>query len=178
LGTDVSLAGTTLNALIVENKDTHDAAELATKSMNDSNALGCQIYNNAADEVERVYPDNTSKWLSLGFVVTKDIASDQDVPEKVENCTMSQGEYEKTCEIRFDPSLRAANYTVQITKDNPSENPTYIIVTRPKIVYTTSRITFDVPDDYLNVPLWVRVTAHNSTGDAPASEPFGGKRIQ
>jgi hypothetical protein len=178
LGADVTLAGTTLNTLIIEKESAHEASIVATKAMNDSNAYGCQIYNNAADEVEKTYPDNVSKWLSFGYDVTKDIASDQDVPEKVENCVMMQGDYEKTCKIEFDHSLRATNYTVQITKENPTESQTYIIVSSPKIVYTTSSITFDVPDDYLNVPIWAKVTAHNSAGDAPASTPFGGLRIQ
>lgn len=178
LGAGISTAATTLNGKIVASKDAHDAALVATKTMNDSNTAGCKTYNDAGLIVEQQYPDNPTKWLELGLEVTKDLASTKEIPDKCTNCSMAQGEFPKACTIDFDPSNRAENYTIEITKDNPSGSPVYILVRNPKTVYSTSSINFNMPDDYLNVPVWIKVTAHNTTGNSPASDPFGGMRIQ
>jgi hypothetical protein len=178
LGSLVVAAGTELGSAVVGNKDAHDAALLATKVMNDSNADGSKTYNDAAAKIELKFPGDTEKWMSYGYEVTKDIASDRPIPDKPQNCVMSQGAFPRTCTITFDVPANAENYTVEITRNDPKEDAGYVVVRSPKIIYTTTTITFDVTGEYLNVPLWAKVTAHNAAGQSPASDPFGGLRIQ
>jgi hypothetical protein len=178
LGTRVSSAATTLDTSITAHKDAQDAAELATITMNNENANACKAYNDATVVVMQKYPNNPDHWRSLGYEVTKDLAQDQDPPEKVMNITLSQGEYPKTCLVKFDPAKRAETYTVEITKDDPSLNPAFSLVRSPKTVFTTATFVIDILEAYLNVPIWVRVTAHNASGDSPVSNASGGIRIQ
>jgi hypothetical protein len=177
-GTDLLAKSVTLDDAIVSDKKAKLESILASKIKKEKNAESSKSYNDIALLIEQKYPNDTDKWMSFGFVTTKDKATDKPIPDKPENCQMQQGAFPKTCTVSFDVPKNAENYTVEITKGDPLAGATYIVVKSPKIIYTTTNISFDVADDYLNQPLWAKITAHNAAGQSPASKPFGGMRIQ
>ena len=123
-------------------------------------------------------PNNPTKWAEAGFLVSSDEAHDKKAPGKPENGKMSQGDYSKQCVVEFNTVADADNYTAEISIADPLAADKFILVTKPKLVFTKSKFDFLVPDEYLGKPLWIKVTAHNHGGDSPASDPFGGKIIQ
>ena len=168
----------TLDGSISSHVSTQAAAETATKVLAEDNKKATVAYNLAAQKVEEIYPNNPTKYSSFGYAVSSPIAQDQTLADKVVNGSISQGEFPKECLVRFDVSARADNYTLQITIADPSDLTKYILVVNPKMIFTTAKISFFVPDDYLGKNLWVKVTAHNSAGTSPASDAFGGLKIQ
>ena len=168
----------TLDASILSHVSTAAAAETATQVLVEDNKKACVAYNTSAQKVEEAYPNNPTKYKSLGYEVSSAMAHDQTIADKVVNGSISQGKFPKECVVRFDVSLRADNYTLEMTIADPSDSTKYILVTNPKMIFTTAKISFFVPDEYLGKNLWVKVTAHNSAGTSPASDAFGGIKIQ
>lgn len=156
----------------------HAAAEAATLKVQQNNVDGATLYNEVGAEIEKKFPNDSIKWKDYGYEVTSDMAHDQTLPDKVVNGIMIQGKYPKQCILQFEASSNSANFTVEITIADPSDPTKYILVKTPKMIFTTIKITFIVPDDYLGKNLWAKVTAHNSAGESPASDPFGGMKIQ
>ncbi len=171
-------AGEAIGTSIVNQKTKHDEALVSTDQVKQDNKDGCDAYNAAAKKVEEVYPGNTSKWADLGFSSTLAVVPDQTPPDKVENCKMFQSEYAKQCEVRYDPTARALSYIIKITKDAPLDASKYIIIEEPTTSFTSASVRIVIPDAYLNVPIWIKVTASNGAGKGPSSEPFGGRIIQ
>ena len=168
----------TINSSVVNNKKAHDDAETATTTMHQANDNGVVKYNEAAKIVMLAFPNNPDMWAALGFDVSSGTAHSQTAPDKVLNGSITQGDYAAQCDLHFDPAARAANYTVQYITGDPAIIANYKMVTNPKMIFTSSKISFILPPDALNKDLWVIVTAHNTAGDSPASEPFGGRKIQ
>ena len=174
----LATAGGNLGTAITDSDNAHNAAIAATGVVKTKHATAAEVYNAAAVVVEQKYPDNPDKWIELGFEVTTEHVPDGTVPDKVVHGSMSQGDEVKTCDIHFDPTPRAENYTIRMTKDNPADDSKYIQVTSPRVAYTKSTITINIPDDYLNFTLWFKATANNAKGKGPESDPFGGRKIQ
>ena len=170
--------GGTINSSVVNNKKAHDDAETANKAMHQANDNGVVKYNEAAKIVMLAFPNNPDMWAALGFDVSSGTAQSQTAPDKVTNGSITQGDYAAQCDLHFDPAARAANYTVQDVTGDPAIIANYKMVTNPKMIFTSSKISFNLPPDALNKDLWVIVTAHNTAGDSPVSEPFGGRKIQ
>ena len=171
-------AGGNLGTAITNSDNLHNEAEAATGVMKTKHSTAAEVYNAAAVVVEQKYPNNPDKWKELGFEVTVEHVSDGTVPEKVVHGSMTQGDELKTCDIHFDATPGAENYTLRMTKGNPADDSSYIQVTSPRVSYTKSSITINIPDDYLNFTLWFKATANNATGKGPESDPFGGRKIQ
>jgi hypothetical protein len=167
-----------LSDSVLDNDNAHDAAQLANTKMYEQNTETCTVYNDAAGKIMLKFPNDPDKWKGYGFVLTKDKAEDKPIPDQPVNCSMEQGEFYKTCKVRFDLPANAETYTIEMTKTDPKDDASYVIVKDPKVIFTTTTIIFNVPNDFLNVNLWLKVTAHNANGCGPASEPFGGRRIQ
>ena len=177
-GTILKASATTIGDSVLANDTAHTTAEAATQTLANDAKDGCNAYNEAALLVEQTYPGDSDTWAALGFGVTSAIAHTKTLAPKVVNGSMVQGKFPKECDVKFDVSEGADNYTLEITIADPSDATKYILVTNPKMIFTTSKVSFFVPDDYLGKPLWVKVTAHNSAGASPASDPIGGMRIQ
>ena len=168
----------TIGTSQLNQKIAKDAHEAATAKVHQDNEAACIFYNTTAKKVMDFFANDQAKWAAIGFDLTSSEVHERPVPGKVINCVMMQGEYPKQCKITFDPVAAADNFTVEITIADPLDASKYILVVNPKMIFTTSKITFFVPDTYLGKPLWAKVTAHNTTGTGPSSEPFGGKIIQ
>jgi len=182
---DVKAQGTILKNCSTTIGASHDAQlsaqateKTATKTLENDTKDGCKAYKAAILVAEKTYPNDPDTLEALGFDLTSDIAHTKTLAPKVVNGSIAQGEFPNECIAKFDISAGADNYTVEITVKDPSDASGYILVTIPKMIFTTSKISFIVPDDYLGKPLWVKVTAHNHAGASPASNPFGGIRIQ
>ncbi|MEI8203116.1 MAG: hypothetical protein WCH34_08905 [Bacteroidota bacterium] len=168
----------TIDASILDQGIKKDAEIAATAKVHEGNVDGCNYYNETAVAYMKKYPGDAEKWAKAGFLVSSDEAHDRKAPAKPENCKMMQGDYPKQCVISFNTVADADNFTVEITIDDPMDASKYIMVTKPKPVFTKIKFDFLVPDAYLGKVMWAKVTAHNTGGDSPASEPFGGKIIQ
>jgi len=168
----------TIDASVLNQGIKQDAEVAATAKLHQDNVAGCEYYNETAVEYMKKNPNNPTKWAEAGFLVSSDEAHDKKAPLKPENGKMMQGTYSKQCVISIDTVADADNYTVEISIAEPLNADKYILVTKPTLIFTKSKFDFLVPDDYLGKPLWAKVTAHNTGGDSPASDPFGGKIIQ
>ena len=177
-GVLVTAAGNAIGVKILANTNAHDAAKLATKAMNKANSDGCKVINDAAVIVAQQLNNNVEAEEALGFPMTSATAQDAALPPKVVNGSMSQGDFDGTCDIHFDKVGTANEYSVKMTKGDPSVNADYVQIDNPSLTYTTSSITIPIGADYLDKPLWFKVTAHNDAGAGPSSEPFGGRKIQ
>jgi|WetSurMetagenome_2_1015567.scaffolds.fasta_scaffold316481_2 hypothetical protein len=178
IGTALQTSVGKLGDSITDNDNAHDAAQLANTKMYEQNSTTASDYNNAGVKIMQKFENNPNKWKSYGFVLTKDAAEARPIPGMPINGSMLQGKFPATCSIRFDVVPNADSYSIEMTKGDLSEASVFVQVKSPRMFYTTTNITFDVPKEYLNVLLWVKVTAHNTTGDSPASEPFGCMKIQ
>jgi len=143
-----------------------------------ANRDGVASYNKIGVEYEKLHPNDTAAWIAAGYEVTKEEAETIPAPDAVTNCTMEQGKYPKQAVITFKPAPNSINFTLEITNDNPLDATKYIQVKNPRMIFTTIKIEFFVPDAMLDKILYVKVTAHNHGGDSPASDPFGGRKIQ
>jgi len=178
LGIAVSDSGGKLSVSVTDNDNAHNAAQLANTLMYEQNTQTCDDYNNAAVKIMQKFPNQPDTWKGYGFVLTADKSVARPIAGIPTNGTMAQGKFPGTSTIRFDVVPNADSYSVEMTKGDLSEESVFVQVKSPRMFYTTSTITFDVPKDYQNVLIWVKVTAHNTTGDSPASEPFGCMKIQ
>jgi len=79
------------------------------------------------------------------------------------------------CDVNYDPVKDADSYLVKITKDAPLDASKYVSIDD---IFYTSSISFIVPAGFLGVPIWIKVTASNTAGKGPSSNPFGGRIIQ
>ena len=176
----IALQGTasTGNDAILNQDAMKAAYHAATKTVNEQNGVMCKAMNDAGKKVMEKFPNNDAQWTLYGFEVTSGEAHDQTVPDKVLNSSITQGDFAGQVDVHFDPSPRADNYTLLYTTGDPTIAANYKLVTNPKMIFTSSKISFNLPPDALNKDLWVIVTAHNTAGDSPASEPFGGRKIQ
>ena len=166
-----------LKDAISDNKNKHNAAVLATKTMLKETKLTAKAYNNLATICEIELPDNVETWIEMGFEVTKTIISEVGKPGKVLHGAVTQGDFSATADIHHDPVAGARDYSIRVTKGDLGDDASYIMITKPRALFTKSNATVKLPDDYLNVPLWWKVTAHNTAGSGPESDPFGGRRI-
>jgi len=178
LGDDLETKSGNLNTSILAQIKAKKESEVATKKMHQDNNAACKSHKTAAKKIEELYPNNPILWTECGFAVSSDMAHDQTLPGKVVNGMMEQGKYKKQCTIYFDAAPNVDHFTVEMTVSDPSDTSKYVLVRSPRMIYTTTKITFDVPDDFLDKYLWVKVTAHNTAGDSPVSDPFGGMKIQ
>ncbi|MEI8202926.1 MAG: hypothetical protein WCH34_07940 [Bacteroidota bacterium] len=178
LGTSLVTSGTTLNTKITNKANADAAAESATTELHDANEAGCKLYKSTIAEIKKILPDNPTAWKEFYYDLSSDIAHDMDVPEKVEGGSGTQSDFAGQCDAHWKPTLRAKFYTVRISNDDPLDLSKYIRVEDPKDSFTSSSIRFVVPEDMRNKVLWIKVTASNSTGKGPASDPFGGIIIQ
>ena len=182
---DVAATGTALVAGAANigvkktaNKNAHEAAKTATDNLNHANADAANLYNVARAKVLEVYPNDPDKYSGYGFRLTSAIAHDPSIPEKIVYISIVQSDFPKHANVHFERPARAEKFTVEITKGNPFDASTYIMITKPSVIFDSTNITIIIPDDYLNVNIWIKITAHNNAGDGPPSEPFGGKKIQ
>jgi len=178
LGDDLEAKSGTLDTSIISQKKARKEAEAATKKMHQDNNATCKSHNAAAKKIEEYFENNATLWMAFGFAVSSDLAHDQTLPDKVVNGMMEQGMYKKQCTIYFDAQPNVDHFTVEMTVNDPSDASKYVLVRSPRMIYTTTKITFDVPDEFLDKYLWVKVTAHNTAGDSPVSDAFGCLKIQ
>jgi len=181
---EVSAKGTTANNkaedlqnAILDKRDKQNAAKAATKTVLKETRLAAKAYNNLATICEMELPDDVNEWIRMGFDITQTVVLDAKKPGKVLHGSVSQGDFSATADIHHDPVEGARDYSIRVTKGSPADDATYIMITKPRALFTKSNATVKLPDDYLNVPLWWKVTAHNSAGAGPESDPFGGRRI-
>ncbi|MEI6316861.1 MAG: hypothetical protein WCO65_04030 [bacterium] len=170
-------ASDNLDKAIVADSKAHDLAVAATAKKKAENKNTADLYNAAAVIVEQKFPDQPTLWKTYGYEVTSEVAEDAKEPPQVMHGSISQGDHQGTVDIHFD-SITGAEYTVEITKADPSEADKYINVTMPDSIFTKSSITIVLPVDYRDVNLWAKVTAHNTAGAGPASAPFGGRKFE
>ncbi|MEI8202587.1 MAG: hypothetical protein WCH34_06215 [Bacteroidota bacterium] len=178
LGAGVTTCGDDIHTASVKNKTAHDEAIVATGKLHDANLAGVNAYNAAGANVEEIYPNNPTKWKDLGYDSTEEIISDQTIPEKVMNGHLAQGAFPKQAIVQYDAADRADEYYIDVTKGDPMDDSKYIPVKSPSRSFTKINPAINLPDDYTKVVIWIKVTAHNTAGDGPPSDPFGGKIIQ
>ncbi len=177
MGEELKSSADTLNNAITNQIIAKAAAKSATAKLRRERKNACKTFNLVAKKVEQKYPNNTTQWKFLGFKNTSATAHEQKIPERIITGSMIQGEFPKQCVIEFAAVVNADAYTVEITKDDPSDDTKYILVINPRMIFTTHKIAFIVPDDYLDENIWAKVTSHNAAGQSPASTPIGGKKI-
>lgn len=174
----VDTAADNMTAAIQEQQAAIDVKEASTANLHTVNSESCKTVNDAAIVVMTQHPNDSTLWKKFGFSVTEEIISDRPLPGKVKNGGMSQGDFLKTFDIQFDPVEYADNYTVEYTKGDPLDASKYIAAKGKITVLSRTSATFDAAEGYTGVVLWVKVTAHNTKGSGPASDPFGGMIIQ
>ena len=162
-------------AIIGEEK-AHDAAIAATATKNKQNIKNCEIFNAQAVIVQQNNPGNIELLKTLGYILTSATAEDAKEPEQVQHGTMEQGKYPGTADITYQ-GIEGCDYTVEITKGDPSDAASYVLVTQPEPVFSKVSITIVLPAGFAGNTLWAKVTAHNNAGGGPPSQPFGGKKI-
>ena len=162
-------------AIIGEEK-AHDAAIAATATKNKQNIKNCEIFNAQAVIVQQNNPGNIELLKTLGYTLTAGEALDATEPGQVENGTIDQGTYLGTADITYK-GIEGCDYTVEITKGDPSDAASYVPVTQPEPVFSKVSITIVLPAGYPGNIIWAKVTAHNNAGGGPPSQPFGGKKI-
>ena len=153
-----------------------DAAIAATALKNKQTIKNCEIFNAEAVIVQQNNPGNIDLLKTLGYILTSATAEDAKEPEQVQHCTMEQGKYPGTADIKYE-GIEGCDYTVEITKGDPSDATSYVPVTQPDPVFSKVNITIVLPAGYAGNILWAKVTAHNTAGGGPPSQPFGGKKI-
>ena len=162
-------------AIIGEEK-AHDAAIAATATKNKQNIKNCEIFNAQAVIVQQNNPGNIELLKTLGYILTSATAEDAKEPEQVQHGTMEQGKYPGTADITYQ-GIEGCDYTVEITKGDPSDAASYVLVTQPEPMFSKVSITIVLPAGFSGNILWAKVTAHNNAGGGPPSQPFGGKKI-
>jgi hypothetical protein len=178
-GTLVGDAGVATANAITADTNAHNLALSTTITKTTVNKDSVEIYNAGAVIVEQQYPNNTTKWIALGFETTASTAQDANPPEEVLHGSFSVGDYLATMSIHFDPAVGTGKitYTAEITNADPSDATKYIQVISPEISYTKTTFTINLAPAYLDVNVWIKITAHNTAGASPASVPFGGRKI-
>jgi len=178
IGENLVTESVALNDKVVKQKAAYAAAEASTKEMDTENGIACSLFDKAGVKTMELIEDDPAAWKEIGFQLTSDKAEDQKIPDKVTNGSISQGKFAKQCDLNFKPIANADSYTVEFTVGVLSDESVYQPVKNPRKVFPSSKISFIVPDECLGKPLWVRVMAHNTAGDSPDSDPFGGIKIQ
>jgi len=176
-GALASTAAENLDTAIEDNTNKRNAAVASTGVMHRNTELTATAYNNLAGVMEIENPNDPDNWRAKGFILTQTDVTELPVPGQVTNGSVTNGDFSGTADLHHEPVPTAKNYTHRVTKDNPTDDSKYIAVTSPKVQYTKSSATIDVPSDYLNVPLFWKTTAHNTAGAGPESAPYGGGRI-
>ena len=178
-GTVVAGGGEASNNAITDDTNAHNLALASTIAKAEVNKNSVERFNAGAVIVQQQYPNNPTKWTALGFETTESVALDAHEPEAVLHGSFSVGDYLATMSIHFDPAVGTGKitYTAQITNGDPSDASKYIQVESPEISYTKTTFTINLTPEYLDVNVWIKITAHNTAGASPASVPFGGRKI-
>ncbi len=151
-------------------------AEAATQTEKNKKKLLVDSINKGADAVMLSYPNNPDKWSELGFPLTKETVGSVGVCDQVVGLSMGQGNFHGTCDIVLKPCAGAEEFTFRVTKDDPTVEAGYIDIKNP-LLSKTLDTTVQILPDYLNKPLFFKVTGHNTHGPGPESDPFGGTPI-
>ena len=175
-GTTVQNGADGASKAIIGEEKAHDAAIAATATKNKQNIKNCEIFNAQAVIVQQNNPGNIELLKTLGYTLTSATAEDAKEPEQVQHGTMEQGKYPGTADITYQ-GIEGCDYTVEITKGDPSDAASYVLVTQPEPVFSKVSITIVLPAGFAGNTLWAKVTAHNNAGGGPPSQPFGGKKI-
>ncbi len=175
-GGDVQNGADGASKAILGEKKAHDAAVASTATKHQQNIKNCEIFNAQAVIVQQNNPGNIELLKKLGYVLTSGEALDAKEPEQVQNGTMEQGKYDGTADVTYT-GIDGCDYTVEITKGDPSDAASYVPVTQPEPVFSKVNITIVLPAGFSGNILWAKVTAHNNAGGGPPSQPFGGKKI-
>ena len=175
-GTTVQNGADGASKAIIGEEKAHDAAVASTVTKHKQNIKNCEIFNAQAVIVQQNNPGNIELLKTLGYTLTAGEALDATEPGQVENGTIDQGTYLGTADITYK-GIEGCDYTVEITKGDPSDAATYVPVTQPEPVFSKVSITIVLPAGYPGNIIWAKVTAHNNAGGGPPSQPFGGKKI-
>jgi hypothetical protein len=173
----VTGASVSLNNSILKEGKAEDARVAATAAKLKQNGTSAGVFNAQAVIVQQNNPGNTELYTALGYELTAATAEDAKEPGQVENGTMKQGDYLGTSDVHYDTMGDDVTFTVEITKGDPADPSSYVPVTMPEPVFTKSSITIVLPAGYSGNTIWLKVTAHNTAGAGPPSQPFGGKKI-
>ena len=161
---------------ILQKAKAHDAAIAATAKEQNQNVNNSETFNAQAVIVQQNNPGNIDLLKALGYILTAATAEDAKEPTQVLNGTMDQGTYLGTADVTYE-GIDGCEYTVEITKGDPSDAAGYVPVTQPEPVFSKVKITIVLPAGYAGNTLWAKVRAHNNAGGGPPSQPFGGKKI-
>ncbi len=150
----------------------------AVLAENAKNKTGCEKFDSLVVVMMQEYPNAPDTWEGYGMDVTTGEIHDATTPGEVLHGSMSQGDFQGTADIHHDPLEAADDYLVFVTKGNPTlPDCIYIDVTNNDESTAKSNTTVRIPNDYLNVPLFFKLQAHNAAGLGPKSPPFGGRPI-
>jgi hypothetical protein len=176
-GALASTASGNLDTAITDSKNKKNAAVAATGTEHTKTDDAAKAYNNLAAIVEVEDPNNPDKWIEEGFEITETTIVPLPLPGQVINGSVSNSDFSGKADVHHDPLVNTDNYTHRVTKGDPLDDAGYIQITSPKVQYSKSNETVDLPSGYLNTPLFWKTTGHNSTGAGPESAPYGGGRI-
>lgn len=178
-GLIVSAAGDATDVANRAETNAHNAALVATATKATVAKDSVDKYNASGVVVEQQLPGQPTVWTAFGFQTTASVAIDAHAPEAVLHGSISIGDYQATMSIHFDPAVGTGNitYTAEITNSDPSDLTKYIQVESPQLSYTKTTFTINLAPEYLDVNVWIKITAHNTAGASPASVPFGGRKI-
>jgi hypothetical protein len=151
------------------------AAETATDTKNSKKSLGITAYNNAVDEVNKVYPNDPDKVTALGLNASKERTNKGNCP-KITGGKAEQWIHDGFAQLSWDSlGVLADYYTLEEATGDPAVETNWYAANPPDSKEAKKVI---VKPKTLNVPTNWRVTGHNTAGVGVApSDAFGGDPI-
>jgi hypothetical protein len=186
LADDGNVVVAALGALVVSAEGTYDSArsadnaakvasETATDTKNSKKSLGIAAYNNAVDEVNKVYPNNPDKYTALGLNASKE-RTDRGKCPKITGGKADQWIHDGFAELSWESlGVLADFYTLEECTGDPAVEANWYAAS-PANSKEAKKVI--VKPKALNVPTNWRVTGNNTAGVGVApSDPFGGDPI-